>query len=71
MVIPLPHYSADLSAVYKFDPFDELVLDARGGKGREYHMDLGQFSKYLEQHNSSHIFNLFFGLDVRNVNETV
>ncbi|XP_059141830.1 RWD domain-containing protein 2A-like [Physella acuta] len=61
--IPMPEKPEDISKVYKFDPFFELVLDARGGKGREYHMDLGQFSKYLEQHNCAHIFNIFFGLD--------
>ncbi|CAG5123247.1 unnamed protein product [Candidula unifasciata] len=49
----------------KMDPFCELLLDARGGKGREYHMDLGQFSTYLQQHGCGHVFNLFFGLDAR------
>uniref|UniRef100_A0A0B6ZYV7 RWD domain-containing protein n=1 Tax=Arion vulgaris TaxID=1028688 RepID=A0A0B6ZYV7_9EUPU len=52
---------------FKLDPFSELLLDARGGKGREYHMDLGQFSTYLQKHDSGHVFNLFFGLDAKNV----
>lgn len=60
MPIPKTGKAKDL---YKFDPFFELVLGARGGKGREYHMDLGQFSTYLLQHESSHIFSLFFGVD--------
>ncbi|RUS90276.1 hypothetical protein EGW08_001965 [Elysia chlorotica] len=47
---------------FKFGPFFELVLDARGGKGREYHMDLGQFSTFLQEHDSGHMFNLFFGV---------
>ncbi|BFZ14745.1 hypothetical protein BsWGS_17784 [Bradybaena similaris] len=53
------------TASQKMDPFFELLLDARGGKGREYHMDLGQFSIYLQQHDCGHVFNLFFGLDAR------
>ncbi|KAK6976032.1 RWD domain-containing protein 2A [Biomphalaria glabrata] len=70
-VFPWPESSEGKSALYKFQQFDELVLDARGGKGREYHMDLGQFSKYLEQHNSGHIFNTLFGLDSKNVEDGV
>ncbi|XP_005090780.1 RWD domain-containing protein 2B [Aplysia californica] len=57
--------SGDLRDGCKFDSFSELVLNARGGKGREYHMDLGQFNTYLQEHGSGHIFNLFFGVDGR------
>ncbi|GFO18266.1 RWD domain-containing protein 2b [Plakobranchus ocellatus] len=63
-VIPFPTdtQGSDKTSLFKFDPFFELVLDARGGKGREYHMDLGQFSTFLQEHDSGHVFSLFFGV---------
>jgi len=57
--------SGDLTEWCRFSEFSELVLDARGGKGREYHMDLGQFSTYLQQRGCGPIFSLFFGVDGR------
>lgn len=47
----------------KFKNFEEKAFDARGGKGREYHMDLGMLYDYLEKHQSAHIFQMYFGVE--------
>ncbi|XP_021364383.1 RWD domain-containing protein 2B-like isoform X2 [Mizuhopecten yessoensis] len=53
----------DIKKYYKFDNFEEKVFDARGGKGREYHMDLGKLFEFLEKRGCKHIFSLYFGVD--------
>lgn len=50
----------------KFDNFEEKVFDVKGGKGREYHMDLGMLYEFLEQHKSGHIFQMYFGVEGKN-----
>ena len=55
----------DIRKHTKFDDFEEKVFDARGGKGREYHMDLGQLYDFLVQHDSGQIFSLYFGVEGR------
>ncbi|XP_074651190.1 RWD domain-containing protein 2B-like [Tubulanus polymorphus] len=52
-----------INDVQKFTKFEEMVFDARAGKGREYHMDLGLFYKFLKEHDCSEIFSLYFGVD--------
>ncbi|KAL4230146.1 RWD domain-containing protein 2B [Mactra antiquata] len=56
----------DLSKHRKFENFEEKAFDARGGKGREYHMDLGLLYDYLEKHQSGHIFQMYFGVQGKN-----
>jgi hypothetical protein len=56
----------DLSKHRKFANFEEKVFDVRGGKGREYHMDLGKFYEFLESHGSGHIFQMYFGVEGKN-----
>lgn len=46
-----------------FKTFEEIAFDVRGGKGREYHMDLGQLFTFLEERNFGHIFSLYFGVE--------
>ena len=53
----------DIAKFRKFSNFEEKVFDVRGGKGREYHMDLGMFHTFLEQHGFGHIFHIYFGVD--------
>ncbi|XP_033742104.1 RWD domain-containing protein 2B-like [Pecten maximus] len=53
----------DMKKYNKFDGFEEKVFDARGGKGREYHMDLGKLFEFLEKRDCRHIFSLYFGVD--------
>ncbi|XP_067661573.1 RWD domain-containing protein 2B-like [Haliotis asinina] len=47
----------------KFSTFEEVGFDVRGGKGREYHMDLGKFYEFLEEHKCGKIFSLYFGVE--------
>lgn len=47
----------------KFGAFEEKHFDARAGKGREYHMDLGMFNAYLKEHDCGHIFSVYFGVE--------
>ncbi|XP_041368981.1 RWD domain-containing protein 2B-like [Gigantopelta aegis] len=51
----------------KFDTFSELNFEVRGGKGREYHMDLGKFCEFLEQRGCEKIFNIYFGVGGKSV----
>ncbi|KAH3841102.1 RWD domain-containing protein 2B-like isoform X2 [Dreissena polymorpha] len=60
----------DINKYRKFHCFEEKVFDARGGKGREYHMDLGKLYEFLEQHQSGHIFHTYFGVEGRNTTQT-
>ena len=53
----------DIEKFRKFGAFEEKVFDARGGKGREYHMDLGLLNAYLKEHDSGHIFAVYFGVE--------
>ncbi|XP_061164030.1 RWD domain-containing protein 2A-like [Saccostrea echinata] len=56
----------DIDKHRKFSKFEEKVFGVRGGKGREYHMDFGQLHSYLEEHQSGHIFSIYFGVDGKN-----
>ena len=49
----------------KFENFEEKNFDARAGRGRGVHMNLGQLYQYLEQRDCGPIFTLFFGVDGR------
>lgn len=53
----------DIDKHRKFSNFEEKVFNVRGGKGREYHMDFGQLHSYLEEHQSGHLFSIYFGVD--------
>lgn len=48
-----------------FEIFEELAFEAHGDYGlrNDYHMDLGQFKRYLESHNCDYMFQIFFGLE--------
>lgn len=54
-----------LTKYRKFGKFEEKVFDVRGGKGREYHMDLGMLYEFLKSHGSGHIFQVYFGVEGR------
>ena len=55
----------DMDTLCRFDNFQELDCQAQCVKGRNYHMDLGKFRSFLENHNSSYIFSLYFGVNGR------
>lgn len=46
----------------RFTNFEEIVFEVRRGAGREYHMDMGEFYQYLENHNSGYVFKNYFGV---------
>lgn len=52
-----------LKEFQKFSSFEERVFDARAGKGREYHMDLGKFNEFLQERDLGWIFGLYFGVE--------
>lgn len=53
----------DVERFRKFDNFSEISFQVRRGPAREYHMDMGQFLKYLTEHNCAYIFQDLFGLE--------
>ena len=55
--------NTDIGNFRKFDNFSEISFQVRRGPAREYHMDMGQFLKYLTEHNCAYIFQDLFGLE--------
>ncbi len=47
----------------KFSGFEEKVFDVRGVRGREYHMDLGLFYKFLEEKQCGFVFKILLGVE--------
>jgi hypothetical protein len=45
----------------KFDKFEEIGIVK--GDTRDYHMDMGEFCKYLHLHNCDNMFKELFGID--------
>ncbi len=52
-----------LDELRKFPNYEEKNFDARPGKGRGIHMDLGLLRSYLEEKGCAHVFPLYFGVD--------
>lgn len=59
----------EATALCKFSKFQELELAVQGGKGRNYHMDLGKFYEYLQEHDSAYMFSLYFGVEGKSVGD--
>ncbi len=53
----------DIDSLRKFPNFEEKNFNARPGKGRSAHMDMGLLFQYLEEKGCGHIFHIFFGVD--------
>lgn len=51
----------------KFVGFEEKYFEARQGKGRGGHGDIGLLFQFLEQHGCTHIFSLFFGVEGKSI----
>jgi len=51
----------DIAAERLFDKFEEIGFVKNSG--RDYHMDMGEFFKYLEAHQCTWIFKELFGID--------
>ncbi|XP_077984928.1 RWD domain-containing protein 2A-like [Glandiceps talaboti] len=46
-----------------FQTFEEIAFDAHAFHGRDYHMDLGKFYQYLNEHKCGYIFKILLGVD--------
>ncbi|GBM60526.1 RWD domain-containing protein 2A [Araneus ventricosus] len=54
---------SNLQTFRKFKDFQEISFQVRRGPAKEYHMDMGQFLKYLEAHNCAYAFHDLFGIE--------
>ena len=52
----------DMEGLRKFKGFEEKAFEPRGGRGREYHMDLGMLLAYLKERGFEDKFKLYFGV---------
>lgn len=59
----------EVESLFKFDKFQELELEVQGGKGRSYHMNLGQFYEFLQKHDAASIFPMYFGVEGKTVGD--
>jgi len=50
----------------RFSGFDEIGF-VKNSDTRDYHMDMGEFSKYLDQHLCLYMFKILFGFEKQNV----
>lgn len=57
----------EIPSLCRFSKFQELELDVHGGKGRSYHMDLGKFCDFLQEHESAYMFPVYFGVEGKSV----
>ncbi|KHJ49589.1 hypothetical protein D918_00716 [Trichuris suis] len=53
---------AQLAAFRKFNGFAEVAFISHNGRGREVHMNLGDFYAFLVERNCAHIFPMYFGV---------
>jgi len=53
----------DMSALRFFKTFEEIAFESRHSQGRDYHMDMGAFYRYLEDHKCGFAFKDYFGVD--------
>ena len=49
----------------RFNDFQEIGF-VKNSDTRDYHMDMSEFSKYLDQNNCLYMFKLLFGFDKQN-----
>ncbi len=61
-----------LESFRMFSEFEELAFEAHGDYGlrNDYHMDLGQFRAYLEEHGCQEMFQIFFGLEGKSAEDS-
>ena len=52
---------SEVDASRRFASFEEIGF-LKGGETRDYHMDMGEFHKYLEQQDCGYIFKELFGV---------
>lgn len=47
----------------KFTNFQEISFNCNKVKKQDYHMDFGEFFKYLKENKCEYIFKEYFGMD--------
>uniref|UniRef100_A0A8C4PDZ2 RWD domain containing 2A n=1 Tax=Dromaius novaehollandiae TaxID=8790 RepID=A0A8C4PDZ2_DRONO len=64
-VIRYPNWKHISCNLRLFHTFEDLQFQAHGDYGlrNDYHMDLGQLLEFLKQHQSGHIFQIFFDVE--------
>ena len=55
--------SNSIDSFRKFPNFQEISFDNGKNKSMEYHMDMGEFYRYLSEHNCSYVFKDYFGFE--------
>jgi hypothetical protein len=53
----------NVDAFRKFTGFQEICFDGGKSKSRESHMNMGEFYKYLSDHECSYVFRDYFGVE--------
>ncbi|KAG8182620.1 hypothetical protein JTE90_009983 [Oedothorax gibbosus] len=54
---------SSIDSFRKFEDFQEISFQVRRGPAKEYHMDMGQFLKFLEEHSCGYAFHDLFGIE--------
>ena len=52
----------DLDKMKRFEGFEEIGF-VKNSEQRDYHMDMGEFFKFLKAHQSEYMFKELFGID--------
>lgn len=55
--------SIPITELRKFSDFKEISFEGNKAKRRDYHMDFGEFYRYLSDHGCDYIFKDYFGID--------
>lgn len=55
--------SKNIDSFRKFISFQEISFDGGKNKGRECHMNMGEFYRYLNEHDCGYVFKDYFGVD--------
>lgn len=52
-----------IDSLRKFGEFSEIGFQTKQNPSRDYHMDMGEFVKFLQEHDCHHVFELLFGIE--------
>lgn len=55
----------ELASLRKFSSFEEISFESGKNKSREFHMDMGELFRYLQEHKCEDIFREYFGISGR------
>ena len=55
--------SKNIKDLRRFKDFKEISFEGNKSKQRDFHMDFGEFYKYLTDHGCDYAFKDYFGID--------